>query len=299
MRRPVTSEQLRRLVQALALAAVPAAVALGCGRDVVVGMEEPRTTGLADAALDSPPGDASHVCHAVWCDERHLYDCGDCLDNDSDGKADMDDPDCLGPCQNTEETFNGAIPGQNHPACEQDCYFDQDSGSGNDHCAWTHRCDPLSVAPTYGPEGQACVYPSNDPQAQTTCTALALQPDECRTLCGPLTPNGCDCFGCCSIPGAPTPVWVGSTDDLDNATCDLAHVADPTRCRPCTQVTSCLNVCEHCELCVGKPTLPPDCPADGGCAVPVCDGEIPCSPCLPPCPYGYSCITGCCAAPLK
>src|SRR5258706_13772445 len=101
----------------------------------------------------------------------------------------MDDPDCLGPCQNREDSLSGAIPGQNHPACEQDCYFDQDSGSGNDGCSWTHSCDALSVAPSYDPEGAQCAYPS-DPAEQAACTARAAQTAEGNALCLPLTPNG-------------------------------------------------------------------------------------------------------------
>lgn len=255
--------------------------------------------GTSDAAADSSAlSDAAQTCKEVWCDPHHLYACGDCRDDDDDGFVDMEDPDCLGPCQNTEESFWGGIPGQNHPACEEDCYFDPDSGSGNDGCVWTHTCDPLEVAPAYDPEGSQCPYPT-DPLSVAACTTLQTQPALCRAVCGPLTPNGCDCFGCCAFPGAPTPVWVGSVDGLGNPTCDMAHVGDPTRCRPCTQVESCLNTCEHCELCVGKQQLPADCPSDGGCATPSCPGGTPCSPCLAPCPAGEACITGCCVEPIR
>lgn len=276
------------------LATTVLSLSFGCGRDVVLGTDTLNGAGGAsDAAADSEALRDAPGCERVWCDPHHLYACGDCQDNDADGLVDMQDPDCLGPCQNTEESFSGAIPGQNHLACEQDCYFDPDSGSGNDGCIWTHACDPLEVAPNYDPEGIQCAYPT-DPTAISACITLETQPDLCRSFCGPLTPNGCDCFGCCSIPGAPTPVWAGSTDSLGNPTCDMDHVGDPTRCRPCTQIQSCLNTCEHCELCVGKQQLPADCPSDGGCAAPSCPGGTPCSPCLPPCPAGEACITGCC-----
>jgi hypothetical protein len=65
---------------------------------------------------------------------------------------------------------------------------------------------------------------------------------------------------------------------------------DPTRCKPCTQVPSCLNTCEHCELCVGKTTLPLDCVSQTCPA-----GVTPCGlPGQAACPAGLSCITGCC-----
>ena len=36
---------------------------------------------------------------------------------------------------------------------------------------------------------------------------------------------------------------------------------DPDKCKPCKPVTACLNTCQHCEICLGKPTLPADCRA--------------------------------------
>ena len=115
------------------------------------------------------------------------------------------------------------------------------------------------------------------------------QSDACLDFCMPLTPNGCDCFGCCVIPGAPTTVWLGSENPPGTGSCNINTVNDPTKCKPCTQVPACLNPCGMCEICIGQP-LPPgcgqqDCPA----------GKQPCGlPGQPPCPAGFSCITGCC-----
>lgn len=70
----------------------------------------------------------------------------------------------------------------------------------------------------------------------------------------------------------------------------MATVADPTNCKPCTQVPSCLNTCEHCDVCIGR-ELPLDCVLQ---ACPpgrqLCGG-----PGQPVCPAGESCITGYCA----
>jgi hypothetical protein len=292
----MTSYRSVRIAACFALVAAATGPA-SCNRDVVVG--ENRAT-LADAHAGgaantggAPSTDANGPCIQTRC-QNHTYECGNCFDDDGDGLTDMDDPDCLGPCHNSESTFFGSIPGQNGGGCVQDCYFDQDSGSGNDDCVWSQACDRSS------PGGTACSY---DPNAKVPgrggpadCTSLGQsQSAQCLSYCGPLTPNGCDCFGCCSLPGASTPIFMGSQDGAGNGTCDLAHVNDPTRCRPCTQVAGCLNPCDTCELCVGKRELPASC-SEAGCAVPVCPaGLAPCgTPCLPKCDEGQICITGCC-----
>ncbi len=222
-----------------------------------------------------------------------MYQCGDCLDNDGDCAIDSNDPECLGACQNNENGFKGDIPGQNSAPCKMDCYFDNDTGAGNDDCYWTHECDPHEVAPKYDPEGKKCSYDPNAsvPGSSASCTELqATQSATCHSICGPLTPNGCDCFGCCANPGAATTVYLWSEDSSGNGTCTLSTVGDPTKCRPCLQVSACLNPCDHCELCVGKTTLPPD------CQVQTCPaGRNPCGlPTDPPCGDGEFCVTGCC-----
>ena len=265
-------------------------------------------------------------CVISKCQE-HVYACGDCEDNDGDGLIDMADPDCLGPCHNAEDTYYGSIPGQNQAPCILDCYFDQDTGQGNDACYWSHQCDPLSVAPDYPPQGSECAYNPNAivPQAgpPKSCAQLyETQSNTCLDVCGPLIPNGCDCFGCCEIPGAPTTVWLGSTDANGAASCDLDSVKDPDKCKPCTVVPGCFNDCQHCEICLGKTELPPDCyenQPDGGtggsgtggsgtggsgtagsggepCGGQICpEGSQPCGDwCQPPCPEFYFCLTGCC-----
>jgi hypothetical protein len=253
-----------------------------------------------------------------------VYFCGDLLDNDGDGLIDSQDPDCLGPCDNTEDSYFGGIPGQNNAPCKMDCYFDQDTGTGNDSCYWDHHCDPHEIAPNYYPEsnlGNQCAY---DPTSKVggsgeTCDQLnAAQSNTCHDYCGPLTPNGCDCFGCCELPaGGGNFVWLGSVDSSKIGTCDIAHVADPTKCQPCKPVDSCFNGCGKCEICIGKPTVPPECfPPDGGTPTGAGGstststsgaggsggGDAQCAsgvqPCGLPgqalCPFNYTCITGCC-----
>lgn len=226
----------------------------GCTGDVLVGMQSRSES--KDAQVDAAE------CIRTPC-RNQFYQCGDCIDNDSDGVTDMEDVHCVGPCDNAEDTFYGSIPGQSGPACTLDCYFDANSGSGDDGCLWSHSCDPLSVAPDFPPEGMECAYdpetPISAPGMALTCDELTDQSQECVDSCLDLTPNGCDCFGCCEIVGAPTTVWLGSLDQGTGETCTVEALDDPLRCRPCTQVASCLNPCDRCERCPGKLEVPSDC----------------------------------------
>ncbi len=226
------------------------------------------------------------VCVVRTCQGK-VYACGDCLDDDGDGLVDDADDQCLGPCDNTEDSFYGGIPGQANAPCKQDCYFDKDDGSGNDDCFWSHECDALTPEPLECGFDPAASIPG---YAGSCDDAAASQSATCGGYCGPLVPNGCDCFGCCAIPGLAYPVWLGSEDANGNGTCSIEVLGDPDKCRPCTQVGSCLNACETCELCVGKSSLPPEC-EDQLCP----PGAAQCGLCgQPDCPAGQSCITGCC-----
>src|SRR5204862_6504074 len=70
--------------------------------------------------------------------------CTDGKDNDGDGLIDAADPECVGPCDNDEGTFATGIPGDNIDACKQDCFFDGNSGMGDDGCEWNLKCDPAN-----------------------------------------------------------------------------------------------------------------------------------------------------------
>lgn len=301
--------------------------------------------GVGGTAVGGAGGTAA--CVVATCQGK-TYECGDCKDNDADGLVDSKDPDCWGACQDNESGYKGNIPGQQNPPCNQDCYFDQDSGAGNDQCYWDHHCDPFEVAPNFPPEGSACGYDPNTKVVASggppwSCTeALNTQKKECLDFCGPLVPNGCDCFGCCVTPGASTPIWLGSVDSSGKGTCTPGNVADPSKCKPCTIVKGCFNDCKKCELCFGKTTLPADCtntggtggtggapggggapsgggapggggttggggaPSGGGgtggsCVAPLCPAGVQACglSCLPACPSGTYCVTGCCQKVIK
>lgn len=235
----------------------------------------------ADVVTDgSGDGWYSDECHVVRC-QTHTYQCGDCLDNDGDDLIDSRDPDCLGPCDNNEGGFNTQIPGGNSAPCRMDCYFDQDSGGGNDDCQWDHRCDDLEPV-----EINECDY--SVACESCDCTTWAEeQSDQCYEVCVPLVPNGCDCFGCCVLnPDDEEPQYrfIGSPG------CNLE---DPESCSPCTPVGGeCSNECGPCELCLGRTELPPECYEDPD----RCPEDV--QPCGlegdDPCPEGYYCVTGCC-----
>jgi hypothetical protein len=216
--------------------------------------------------------------------------CTDCIDNDNDGLIDSADPECTGPLDNDESSFATGIPGDNRDLCKQDCFFDGNSGQGDDRCEFDIGCDPAlhSVAPY-----DRCQVPNSCP-AQTQF---------CIDYCGRLTPNGCDCKGCCTV-------FVNGVghDVLLVATCDVAHITDPSRCPTCTKDTGCVNNCDPCEWCLGRPPLM-SCTVDGGTGgsggsggsdggpppPPTCPGnETPCDPIDRNCPVGFYCLTGCC-----
>lgn len=266
----------------------------GCGSETEAGADGGASSGSSGASGTIGGGDggllpidggynagdgAPGTCTPLVLPDGTTPQCADCQDNDGDGLVDWLDPECAGPLDNDEATFGTGISGDNVDACKQDCFFDGNSGQGDDGCNWDLRCDPAITtgACTYDPNFKNC-----PPQSQ-----------KCIDNCQKLTPNGCDCFGCCAVqlPGG------GSKNVRLTSTCSITDINDPAKCPPCTQVTSCLNTCDTCELCIGKTTLPPECSggSSGGgggtgqtCSTgPVCNATTPC-------PTGTYCVTGCC-----
>jgi hypothetical protein len=279
-----------------------------------------------DAAL--PPADGgpgvvvtedggfTWTCRPTQCGGR-FTECGDCSDNDGDGLVDSRDRECLGPCDNTEgPALLAGVGGETGGPCRSDCYFDFGNGPGNDDCFWDHRCDPLAVDPGFHPEGPTCPY---DDSRVGSRDCPDMQSDTCFDVCRPLTPAGCDCFGCCTFDEIAdrdpseggTHVWLGSVvEGTNTGTCTFDVIEDTSLCRPCTPVADCYNGCGRCELCIGRTELPPDCfPPDGGLPdaalpdggyMPRCEGgEQPCGlPGEADCPTDFYCISGCCQPTL-
>lgn len=293
--------------RALLLALMGACVsAYACTERIKIGQDFPAlgsggaAAGGGSAGSSAAAGSEPSSCHTTSCQGK-VYLCGNCMDDDHDGLIDSADPECTGPCDQTEDSYYGGIPGQNNAPCHSDCYFDQDTGAGNDHCYWSQACDPKSVAPDYPPSGDDhCVY---DPAAKiagtsATCAELTqTQEPACESFCGPLTPNGCDSFGCCELPAASGQfVWIGSSDH-NLGTCNESTLADPAACHPCTPVPSTFNPCDECELCVGRAAPAASC-TDPGNRCP--HGEQACGQAgEADCDLDHYCITGCCEAAPK
>lgn len=204
-----------------------------------------------------------------------IYECGDAVDNDGDGKLDGGDPECTSPCDDSEQSFQTDLPGQNMD-CLADCYWDGDSGQGNDHCVWSLKCDPenpgVDIMCEYDPDKKDCD---------------TMQPATCLEVCAGITPNGCDCFGCCSVdtPDGAVQIYLGG-----NPECSLQNLG---ACGSCTFQPGCNNTCkpEECELCFGQDELPE------GCDVASCDDKVPCKVDKfgnSDCAEGFFCSTGCC-----
>ena len=255
---------------------------IGSGADGGDTFGEGGTSGLipvADSGYQGGDG-APGTCVPYVLADGTSPQCSDCKDNDGDGLIDWLDPECAGPLDNDEKTFGTGIPGDNQDACKQDCFFDGNSGQGDDKCEWNLKCDPAITS------GE-CTYDPNFKNCPPTQSA------QCIKNCQKLVPNGCDCFGCCGVKLAN-----GTTKSVRlTSTCSIADISDPVKCPPCTQQPSCANPCDTCELCIGKTTLPPECNAgDGGPGTgQTCNGGVVCNA-TAPCPGGTFCLTGCCVA---
>lgn len=238
-------------------------------------------TGMGGTATEAgaPNGGAGNeLCETCTCANG--------LDDDDDGFVDGFDPECTGPLDDDEGSFATGIPGDNVDPKWQDCFFDGNSGAGDDGCRYHTDC-----------------ITGDKPQDDPACEVAQA----CIDFCVRRTTNGCDCFGCCSVTTAD-----GVIDVYTAATCSIDKIDDETACPRCVKSTLCNNDCGECELCPGKTEadLPDSCtmdppdggtPEDGGTPtdggdppVYVCEsGQQVCSP-ETPCPANYYCSLGCC-----
>lgn len=290
---------------------------LGCSSDIEIGRNQSPVgpaqggtdaggTGGGGTGAAGSSGTGGNECVKVAC-QGIEFDCGNCIDDDGDGAIDSDDVHCTGPCDDSERSFAVDIRDGMSPPCKQDCYFDSDVGSGNDGCNFSHRCDVNSVGPEYPPSGDsACEYDENASIPGMNKSCAELREDQnvdcgdtcCADVCGPLVPNGCDCFGCCELPaGSNQYVWLGSPGSQGFG-CTEEDINEESVCRRCTPVPSCLNTCDPCEVCVGRTAPDPTCGSGGAPACPTgmtscgMEGDSRCA-------AGEYCITGCCVPQPK
>lgn len=209
--------------------------------------------------------------------------CANCIDDDNDGFIDSFDLECTGPLDNDEASFATGIPGDNMDAVNQDCFFDGDSGAGNDGCN-IHVCCLLG-APTV-PE---CPIGANQYNPADCPPPIGTKPlaQKCIDVCGKLAPPGCDCFGCCTLCDPATNICRDiATNPNTSPGCNLTNIGDPNICKSCSKVTSCGNsTCggTSCILCPGQD--PADLPAS-------CNGTTSCPTGTTSCANGAACPTG-------
>jgi hypothetical protein len=232
---------------------------------VIEALDSGNVNSTTALAMDEAP---------TYCGKRKCG-CDDGEDNDGDGLADGLDPECTGAFDNDEATFATGKPSKQQ-AC-RDCYWDANSGNGDDGCRYPVEC--LNNASFVG---------------QGNCSSCSVT-DACETSCKARTPNGCDCFGCCTV--ARDNGEVIQIELVD--TCTLANADDTVACPRCTPHETCKNECGRCELCLGKTLaqLPPDCRSGPGPGYACDDDFAVCSSAIP-CPNGFYCHQGCCLLDL-
>jgi hypothetical protein len=243
-----------------------ALLALAACKGHVVALDRDASSGI-DAGADAAP------CIAT------ASQCANCSDDDGDGKIDGFDPECTSLADNDEATFATGIAGDNGNTSRQDCFFDDNSGSGDDTCD-LHVCCDLDVCPNGLPG------PPYDP---SECAAGVGA--TCIARCTLLVPPGCDCFGCCTIcdRNGCADIYV---HPLIAPGCNGDSIHDDTRCPACTKQPSCETPCggDTCILCPGQ--NPDDLPAS--CAARACpQGKPPCAQ-SSECAGGGYCAEGCC-----
>jgi hypothetical protein len=179
------------------------------------------------AAIDG--GFARSEAGQAFCAFERLCACSDGKDNDLDDRADGFDNECTGPFDDDEATFRvNDVREQSTPKCS-DCFFDGNPGPGDDRCDVSRDCTFVGEPS----QGGSC----------KTCDATPACVERCTTV----TPNGCDCFGCCNVlvEGTPVPIRLVST-------CTMALIREPRACPFCVINDSCFNPCETCEICPGR-----------------------------------------------
>jgi hypothetical protein len=233
-----------------------------------------RNTNLLDR-IGVPDGSIAASC------EPGGAQCNNCEDDDGDGLVDGFDPHCVSALDRREDSFDTGIPGDNNNTNFQDCFFDGNSGSGDDGCRIPTCC-------LTDPNGADCPPPG-------TPDFVTCAPDPvCVQSCAPKTPPGCDCFGCCTVCAD------GNCRDIVihpklAPNCDIPVLGDETQCPTCVK-SACATVCDpnDCILCPGQ--TEEDLPVH--CQESVCPDGL--SKCVSndQCEADQFCSFGCCIADI-
>lgn len=233
------------------------------GMDAQVEEEAGADSGNSIATTEA--GTSVALCGSRPCQ------CSNGVDDDHDGQPDGFDSECTGPYDDYEDSFRVNDVNEGNPKCT-DCFYDGNPGSGDDGCDIATECT-FSGKPGNG--GGSC----------RTCTPSATCIDNCQDI----TPNGCDCFGCCDVIHAGKSISVRLVES-----CKVELIDDAKACPRCTLSMLCQNPCGPCEICPGRTRadLPAECMADGGVGY-SCEGRSPCERSGECQPEEY-CGQGCC-----
>jgi hypothetical protein len=234
----------------------------------------PVVTDAGAAVISLPPDVSIDPAGVVFCGNEACQ-CNNGIDDDGDGTADGLDVECTGGIDDDESSFGTGIPGDNRDPKWQDCFFDGNSGAGDDRCRYPTECltGDLSL------DHDACAVT-----------------EACRDNCQPRTPNGCDCFGCCAVelPGKSV-VNVTLSDS-----CSAEKVGDAEACPPCTPNPECgYNPPPNDPdpnappVDAGAPPADPEPPTDA------CGGRPTCVDEFDACPVGDFCSLGCCLVVIR
>jgi len=213
-------------------------------------------SGSDGPGIDAPPGCVAGTTQ-----------CTNCIDDDNDGALDSSDIECTTPYDNDEGTFATGIPGDNADPSRMDCFFDGNSGSGDDNCS-VHVCCTLGVTT----QAQCPISPGTfDPTVCPPPIGSGSLPATCVSFCAPLAPLGCDCFGCCTIcdPASNQCADI-MVHPMVSPGCNGSTLLDPQVCKQCTKIPSCSQGdCggSTCRLCAGQTVddLPGVCGSQPGC----------------------------------
>ncbi len=276
---------------AIALRLITACCVLTCGCAIIDGLSGEAADGgggagvidaslnipdapsiVADADPNRPDADPASADAATGCAPGGT-ECTNCADDDGDGRIDGFDPECTSAYDDDESGFGTGIPGDNIDSMRQDCLYDGNTGTNDDMCDARACCFTNSCAA--GPDADSCM--SSAP---------------CVAFCQPLTPPGCDCYGCCTI------CQDGTCHDVIihpavAPECDVEVLDDPSKCPVCTPNPTCRVPCDpsSCILCPGQTVddLPDECSGANTCpgAGLACEHSTDCN-------VGQYCNVGCC-----
>jgi len=160
--------------------------------------------------------------------------CDDTIDNNGNGFVDLDDPYCRAAQDNDESSFGSGVPGDDLNAPSSlDCWFDFNTGSGDDDCDRHACCDIDGECPA-------------DLEPESYDSGACAQTATCVETCAPLTHADRDCYCCCDVcvPGTTTcrTVYV---NPVVSPECSLESLTDTASCRPCVRDTACAGEIVH------------------------------------------------------